>query len=91
MIDSESEIRFRVQIEMQAISDSSAIAPEEMFDDHLAELQSILAELEPDERTELCEQAYRVQHYDLCMECYHQFVRNPLSIEPVNKLEFSDN
>jgi hypothetical protein len=35
--------------------------------------------------------AYKKFRYDLCPECHKKFVRNPLSKEPAQKFDFSEN
>lgn len=89
-IDPEHEIRYSVQIEIQAAMDP---LENEMEDDrdHLGELQDILDQLDDHEFEELSQSAYQRRRYDLCPDCHRQYVSNPLLMEAAAKLEFSDN
>lgn len=90
MIDAEQEIRYSVQIETHAALDP--ISNEAADDrDHLVELQNILEQLDETDRAEISANVYQRQRFDLCPECHRQFTKNPLSIDNVSKLEFSDN
>lgn len=89
-IDAEQEIRYSVTIETHAAIDQEAFDDSENRD-HLCELQSLLEQLEDDERQEISEVAYQQQRFDLCGECHRQFVKNPLGSDVAVALGFSDN
>ena len=89
-IDAEHEVRYSVQIEIEANVDSNANGLDDDRD-HLGELNEMLDQLDDDEIEEISQSAYQRRKFDLCEECHRQYVKNPLSMEAPAKLEFSDN
>ena len=57
----------------------------------LNELQEILESLDTDDRAEISEQAYQRKRYDLCEQCCQAYRKNPLAIEQVAPLGYSNN
>ncbi|MEM9589126.1 MAG: hypothetical protein AAGA03_17725, partial [Planctomycetota bacterium] len=56
--------------------------------DHLSELNAALESIDDEMDAQVT--AHRGR-YDLCPECYRQFLRNPLGREMVMELGFSNN
>lgn len=90
LISSEDGIRYVVRIEIQV-----AVEPEdterEDDRDHLMELREILEELDEEECAEISEHAYQVRNFDLCSDCHHDYIKNPIPTEPAAQFGFSDN
>ena len=90
MLDPNQDTHYIVKVE--AYADVDALDGEEIEDDrdHLMELQEII------ERTESAddyagEDLYQKKRYDLCCDCYKQFIKNPIGREPALPLGFSHN
>jgi len=90
-IDPEEDKRFVVRIEVFEAVETVDMQDFNDAEDHLEELEEILEELNAAELKELGSDFYRKFHFDLCSECRKKFVRNPLGIEAVKLLDFSDN
>lgn len=91
LIDPELEGRYIVRIEIQASVDSPYSDSDDENDDHLLDLDEILERLEDDECDEIGDDVYRRRKFDLCSQCYAEYVRNPLAQESQLHLGFSDN
>lgn len=88
-LDPENDLRYVVRMEVQAAMDPLDDDDDDGQRDHLLEIQEILERLE-DGDGDLGEDVYHRRRYDLCSECYRQFVANPLARE-VSTLGFSKN
>ena len=89
-IDTPQQIRYVVQVEVQAAIDSTAAEFDDDVD-HLSELNQLLQDMsEHEDVGEACETTHR-EHYDLCPECHRQFVKNPLGRDTFLALGFSNN
>ncbi len=90
-IDSQEELRYVVRLEVQAVMEPLEGADAEEDRDHLLEIHEILERLEDSEDEAICEDVYQRQRFDLCADCYQQYIKNPLASEPAVHLGFSDN
>lgn len=89
-IDTSTDLRYTVTIEIEAALDG----PEhELVDDpdHLDEIQDML-----DSADDLCssvfdDDVYQRKQFDLCKDCFRNYIRNPLSRESTTPLGFSKN
>ena len=84
--------RYVVKMEVFAGHDPAKITDADLDDDHMEAVSEMLRETEecyadPD----AVAPAYKKFRYDLCPECHKKFVRNPLSKEPAQKFDFSEN
>ncbi len=79
----------RYVVHMDVFPGNEEIYPEELEEDrdHLAELDQLLEGLEPEEEEPCCRQF----RFDLCVQCYRRFVRNPLGRESVGSFKISPN
>ncbi|QEG24302.1 hypothetical protein [Mariniblastus fucicola] len=85
-INAEEEIRYVVRIDVQlAIGDRDN---DQIDEASLAELEEMLDEIDApsDEFTELA----NAKTFDLCSQCYSEYIDNPLAIETIG-LGFSKN
>ncbi len=83
-------LRYEVKIDMQLAIESDEEIQNDDDRDHLSDVDEWLQRID-DECEELCEQFYQSRRFDLCSECYEQFVRNPLASEPQIQVGFSEN
>ena len=91
LIDAEHDLRYTLRMEIQAAVDP--VDPDESDDDrdHLLEVQEILERMEDDQSDEIGLDIYERSRYDLCSECYQDFVKNPLGQKESLPLGFSNN
>lgn len=87
-IDTDSEIRYVVRIEVQACFDPVVTDDDA---DHLLQLEEILERLEDSHSDAIGEEIYHRRRHDLCTACFHEYQQNPLAMEPQVSLGFSDN
>lgn len=87
-IDPQDELRYVVKMEMSAV-----VEPVENDDerDHLLEVHEILEKLNDSDLEELDDEASRQHRFDLCPECYEQFIKNPIGRDVAAQLGFSSN
>lgn len=88
LIDSDDELRYVVKIEMNAVIDPNEIDDER---DHLMEVHEILEKLNDEDLESLDHESRQQQRYDLCPECFKQFVKNPIGGDVPAQLGFSSN
>jgi hypothetical protein len=91
VIDAEQEVRYVVQMEMEAVMDP--IHADEPADDrdHLLEIEEILNRNDAIDCEPLLSESYHKRRYDLCPHCYRKFLANPLARERKPVLGFSHN
>ena len=90
-INPEDELRYVVKLEVQAAMEP--IDSDELEDDrdHLLEIQEILERLEAEENEQISDDIYQQRRYDLCADCYRQYIKNPVGAETAMHLGFSQN
>ncbi len=90
-IDTEDSLRYVVHMDIRARMDGVESTDDDGQDDHLLELDQLLAEQE--ERDEELVVADVAQHLrmDLCPNCYRLFIRNPLGRRTPLEMHFSQN
>ena len=59
--------------------------------DHLLEIQEILERLDDSDSDLIGDDVYQKRRFDLCPECYRQFIKNPVGRETPAHLGFSQN
>ena len=90
-IDTACEIRYTVQLEVQAAPDPQHGDFDEDID-HLTELHQILEGIVEDDDLDLPNPDTSLQgRYDLCPECHRQFLKNPLGRDAFHAIGFSNN
>lgn len=90
-IDPEQELRYVVKLEIQAAMEPLDCDDVEDDRDHLLEIHEILERLEDEESDAIAEDVYQKQRYDLCPECYRQYIKNPIGRELTAQFGFSNN
>ena len=89
-IDHSTDLRYTVTIEIEAALDGP---DHELVDDpdHLDDIQDMLNSAD-----ELCssvfdDEVYQRKQFDLCKDCFRQYIKNPLSRESTTPMGFSKN
>jgi hypothetical protein len=87
-IDPHDELRYVVKMEINAV-----VEPDEVDDerDHLMEVHEILEQLIDSDVADLDDHGRQQKRYDLCSECYRQFIKNPIGRDVAAQLGFSSN
>jgi hypothetical protein len=86
-IDSDTELRYVVRLEVQAMMEPCEVEVQDDRD-HLLEIQDILERMDDDN---VGEDVYQRRRFDLCPSCYRKFIKNPLGREGIPHLNFSKN
>ena len=89
-IDSSTDLRYTVTVEIEAALDGP---DHELVDDpdHLDDIQDML-----ESSDDLCssvfdDEVYQRKQFDLCKDCFRQYIKNPLSRESTTPMGFSKN
>ncbi|MFO7904428.1 MAG: hypothetical protein ACQESR_19370 [Planctomycetota bacterium] len=90
-IDPEEDLRYVVKLEVQAAMEPLEVDEFEDDRDHLLEVQEILEQLDDSENDAISDELYQRCRYDLCADCYREFVKNPFGYEGRSHLGFSQN
>jgi hypothetical protein len=83
--------RYVVKIEAYAVHDPAEITEADLEEDHMEAVSQLLREEEEHEGTVELTEPYKNFRFDLCPECHKRFVRDPLSRDLAQKLDFSKN
>ncbi len=90
-IDAKQAVRYVVKMEIEATLNTSGNDHGDDDQDSLLEMDQMLERLEEDALDEDNPVLYQRQRFDLCPDCYKQFVRNPFGREKVVPFGFSHN
>lgn len=92
-IDSDSEVRYSVEIEMKAVFECKQFSDSCMHDDadHLLELHEMLERLDEDQPKMPQDPTCSKSHFDLCSDCFKVYSRNPMAREVPVSIQFSEN
>lgn len=80
-LDADDDLRYVVRIEICAAMQPLQVDEIEDDRDHLLEIQEILERLDDQDNDEIGEDVYQKRRFDLCPDCYRQYVQNPLGRE----------
>jgi hypothetical protein len=90
-IPSQESVRYVVRMEIEAAIDGCQNGSEDADLDCLSEMDEVLQHLEDD----LSEEDFAVVHqrkqFDLCPNCYREFIKNPVGREKLAPFGFSKN
>ncbi len=91
VLDPDEDLRYVVRLEVQAAMEP--LDADEVDDDrdHLIEIAEILERLEDADSDAVGADIYQRRRFDLCPNCYRQFVKNPLGVEPSVPIGFFPN
>jgi hypothetical protein len=90
-IDTQFELRYTLTIEIEAAIEDET---QEIVDDpdHLDEIQQMLDSADDICSSPFTDDAYQRKQFDLCKECFCQYIKNPLAKDQSsNHLGFSKN
>ena len=90
-IDTDEELRYELKIEVNVGIDPANDESDSDDRDHLEEVDEWLQRMEDEDCEQLCEQLFQTRRYDLCSQCYEQYIQNPLAVESQIALDFSQN
>lgn len=90
VLDPEDDVRYVVRLEIYAALEPVDVDEVEDDRDHLVEIQEMLEQID-DETIGLGDEAYQKQRFDLCSDCYKEYIRNPVGREIAAHLDFSQN
>jgi hypothetical protein len=88
-IDPAQEVRYVVQINVQAVIDPPGSEESDDDRDHLSELNQMLEQLDLDDELDLEER--RSFRFDLCPQCHRKYLCDPLGAEHLLPIGFSHN
>lgn len=91
VIDPDSELRYLVRLEIEAVAENADAASADEDRDHLLEIDEVLDRAADAEDPNIAPEVYQRRRYDLCPECARRFIANPLGREQVAKMGFSSN
>lgn len=91
VIDPIEDLRYVVKLEVQAAMDPLDADELEDDRDHLMEIQEILERLDDSDSDLIGDDVYQKRRFDLCPECYRQYIKNPVGREMPAHLGFSQN
>lgn len=89
-VDPDDEVRYVVKMEVYASLDPSEDGMDE-DDDHLQEIQDIIARLDDVENEQIGDDVYQQMRFDLCSDCRKRFLANPLGSQGMKQFDFSKN
>lgn len=89
-IDAEFDLRYTITIEVEAALDNDA---QELVDDpdHLDELHDMLDSADDICSSVFSDEVYQRKQFDLCKDCFRQYIKNPLAKETSSAADFSQN
>jgi hypothetical protein len=90
-LDSETDLRYVVKMEIFAAFDPTASDGDEDDRDHLEEIQDILERMEDSTSDQIGDDVYQQLRFDLCPECRRKFIKNPLGRKAAKAFGFSAN
>lgn len=91
LIESRQLVRYAVTIEVEAVLDTRNETEADDDRDCLLELDQMLEQLEDEVLDEEHPAVYQRKQFDLCPECYRQFIKNPMGREKTVPFGFSHN
>jgi len=83
--------RFVVKMEAFAVSDPAELTEADLDEDHMEAISALLRDMEENENGPDLAEARKKFRFDLCSDCHHRFMLNPLAKETAQKFDFSKN
>ncbi len=91
VIDPEVDLHYVVMLEAQAAMEPLEVDDFEDDRDHLMEIEDILERLEDADSDAISSELYQRRRFDLCADCFRQFMQNPMGRDTRVNLGFSQN
>ncbi len=89
-IDGRDALRYVVKMEIEATIDCDDQVVD-LDQDALLEMDQLLENVESEACDDDCGPLYERRRYDLCPDCYRQYIKNPLACEKLVPFGFSQN
>ena len=89
LIETEDEIRYVVRLEIEAKLGDNVFADDDQ--DHLLEVHEILERQDDERDSTMDDEVYSRKRFDLCSNCYKEYLRNPMGREVSKLVNFSQN
>lgn len=90
-IDTAHEVRHVVKIEVHAALEAPATDERDDDRDHLLEIHEMLESIDLDDEQLFEVDDHRELCFDLCPDCYHKYLQDPLGAESSMHVGFSHN
>ena len=90
-INTEDELRYVVRLEVHAAMEPLDVEEIDDDRDHLLEIDEILERMDDADSDLIGDDVYQRRRYDLCAECYRQYIRNPIAKDTPAHIGFSSN
>jgi hypothetical protein len=90
-INTEEDLRYVVRLEVHAAMEPVEVDEFEDDRDHLLEVEEILERLDDIDSEALSDELYQRRRFDLCADCYRQFIKNPIGPDTRAHFGFSKN
>lgn len=74
----DESVRYEVRIEVYAAYDPLELTPDDLTQDHGAEIRRLLARMEDMDPQELEDSVHKEFRFDLCRGCQRRYLRDPL-------------
>jgi hypothetical protein len=91
MIDADLDLRYSVHMEIKAVFGAGESDAADDDSDNLLELHEILERMDDLSSDSMGQELYQKKRFDLCPECYRQFIRNPVGRDSSVSFGFSSN
>ena len=91
LINPEEDLRYVVKLEVEAAMEPVEVDEFDDDRDHLLEVQEILERLEDSDSELVSDDLYQRRRFDLCADCYHRFIKDPLGHDARAQFGFSQN
>jgi hypothetical protein len=91
VLDPADDLRYVVNMEIQAAMDPLDVDEPDDDRDHLLEIQEILERLEDADNDLIGDDIHQKRRFDLCPDCYRKFIKDPIGRESPAHLGFSPN
>jgi hypothetical protein len=85
------DLRYVVKVEVQAAMETLEVDEADDDRDHLLEVQDILERLDDVDNEAISDELYQRCRFDLCPECFRQFMKNPIGQDSRAQFGFSQN
>jgi DNA-directed RNA polymerase subunit RPC12/RpoP len=89
-IEGDAGLRYVVTMEIEATIDSQETSTDG-DQDSLLDIDQLLEQLEEEDLEHEGAPIFERKRFDLCPECYHKFIKNPLAKEQLVPFGFSSN
>ena len=75
-------LRYKVKISIQAAYDTLEIKLADLLRDHEAEIRALIEKIDGMDPQKIEDDIYKILHLDLCPDCYHSYINDPLRFHP---------